>query len=88
MLKDWDTIESWEIFKSKMQEGMNKFISKQLAGYVTNKPLWMSYRALKDKNKKYFFWKNVYKSSIKVTISIYALARTVSRIVTFQIFLP
>ena len=43
LLKDCDAIESWEIFKSKMQEGMDKFIPKfnrkQSAGYVTNKPL-------------------------------------------------
>ena len=29
----------------KLQEGMDKFIHKQFAGWVTKKPLWMSYRA-------------------------------------------
>ena len=63
LLKDFDVIESWEIFKSKMQEGMNKFIPKQSAGYATNKPLWMSYRAFKANNKKYFYWTNFKKAS-------------------------
>ena len=40
-----------------MQEGMDKFISKQSAGCVTNKPLWKTYRAFKAKNKKNFYWK-------------------------------
>ena len=56
LLKDCDAIESWEIFKSKMQECMDKFIPKinpkQWAGYVTNKPLWMTHRSFKAKNKK------------------------------------
>ena len=43
LLKDCDAIQLWDIFKSKMQEGMDKFIPKfipkQAAGYVTNKPL-------------------------------------------------
>ena len=42
LIKDCDAIEFWEIFKSKMQEGMDKFIPKQWAGYVTNKPLWIT----------------------------------------------
>ena len=40
-----------------MQEGMDKFIPKQSASYVTNKPLWMTQRAFKAKNNKYFYWK-------------------------------
>ena len=55
---DCDAIESWEkVFKSKIQEGMDKFIPKQSTGYVTKKPLLMSYIALKVKNKKYFYGK-------------------------------
>ena len=57
LLKDCDANKSWEIFKSKMQEGMDKFIPKQSVGYGTNKPLWMTHRAFKAKNKKYFYWK-------------------------------
>ena len=57
--KDCDAIESRDIFKSKMQEGMDKFIPKQSTGYVTNKQLWMTYRALKAKNKKYLVWKKI-----------------------------
>ena len=41
-----------------MQEGMDKFIHKQSAGYFTNKPLWMTHRAFKAKNKKYIYWKH------------------------------
>ena len=44
-------------FLIKDEEGMNKFIPKQSAGYVTNKPLSMTHRAFKAKNKKYFYWK-------------------------------
>ena len=44
-----------DIFKSKMQEGMDKFIPKQSADYVTNKPLWMTHRAFKAKNNKYLY---------------------------------
>ena len=59
LLKDCDAMESWEIVKSKMLEGMYKFIPKinpkQSAGYVTNKPLWMTHRAFKAKNNKYFY---------------------------------
>ena len=57
LLKDCDAIESWEIFKSKMQEDMDKFIPKQSADYVTNKPLWMRHTAFKAKNKKYLYLK-------------------------------
>ena len=46
-----------------MQEGMDKFIPKQSAGYVTNKPLWMAYRAFKAKNKKYLYWKQFQEAS-------------------------
>ena len=63
LLKDCDVIESWEIFKSKMQEDMDKFIPKQSAGYVTNKPLWMTRRAFKAKNNKYFYWRIFRKAS-------------------------
>ena len=63
LLKDCDAIQSGEIFKSKMQEGMDKFITKQSAGYVINKPLCMTHRAFKAKNKKYFYWKNIKKVS-------------------------
>ena len=46
---------------------MDKFIPKinlkQSAGYVTNKPLWMTHRAFKAKNKKYFYWNNFRKAS-------------------------
>ena len=58
LLKDCDAIELWEIFKPKMQEGMDKFIPKQSAGYITNKPL----RTFKAKNKKYFYWKKFQES--------------------------
>ena len=64
LLKDCDAIESWDIFKSKMQESMNKFIIKQSAGYVTNKPLRMSYRAFNTKNKKYSYWKKIQESKL------------------------
>ena len=51
-----------------MQEGMDKFIPKinpkQPAGYVTNKPLWTTYRAFKSKNKKYFYWKKFQESKL------------------------
>ena len=46
-----------------MQEGMDKFIPKQSAVYVTNTPLWMTHRAFKAKNKKYYYWKNIKKVS-------------------------
>ena len=68
LLKDCDAIKSWEIFKSKMQEGMDKFIPKinpkQSEGYVTNKPLSMTHRAFKEKNKKYFYWKQFQESKL------------------------
>ena len=64
LLKDCDAIELWEIFKPKMQEGIEKFIPKQSAGYVTNKPLWMSYRAFNAKNKKYFYWNKFQESKL------------------------
>ena len=68
LLKDCGAIESWEIFKSKMHEGMDKFIPKinpkQSAGYVTNKPLWITHRAFKAKNKKYFYWKKLQESKL------------------------
>ena len=51
-----------------MQEGMDKFIPKfnpkQSTGYVTNKPLWMTYRAFKAKNKKYFYRKKFQESKL------------------------
>ena len=47
-----------------MQEGMDKFIPKQSAGYVINKPLWMSYRAFKAKNMKYFYWNKFWESKV------------------------
>ena len=51
-----------------MQEGMNKFIPKlnykQSADYVINKPLWMTHRAFKAKNKKYFYWKKFQESML------------------------
>ena len=43
---------------------MDKFIPKQSAGYVTNKPLWMTHRAFKAKNKKYFYWKKISRKSV------------------------
>ena len=46
-----------------MQEDMDKFIPKSSAGYVTNKPLWMTHTAFKAKNKKYIYWKNFRKAS-------------------------
>ena len=70
LLKDCDAIESWEIFKSKMQEGMDKVIPKfnpkQSTGYITNKPLWMKHRAFKAKNKKYFYWKKIQESKLVI----------------------
>ena len=51
-----------------MQEGMDKFICifipKQSAGYVNNKPLWMTHRAFKAKNNKYFYWKKFQESKL------------------------
>ena len=42
-----------------MQEGMDifnpKFNPKQSAGYVINKSLWMTHKAFKAKNNKYFW---------------------------------
>ena len=66
LLKDCDAIESWKIFKSKMQEGkfIPKINPKQSAGYVTKKSLWMTHRAFKAKNKKYFYWKKIQESKL------------------------
>ena len=52
------------MFKSKMQESMDTFIPKQSAGDVTNKPLWMTHRAFKAKNKKYFYWNKFQESEL------------------------
>ena len=75
LLKDRDAIESWEIFKSKMEEGMDKFIPKfnpkQSAGCVTNKPLWRTHRAIKAKNKKYFYWKQFQESKLNAAYVTY-----------------
>ena len=53
-----------------MQDGMHKFIPKinpkQSAGYVTNKPLWMTHSAFKTKNKKYFYWKKLWKKRVVI----------------------
>ena len=68
VLKDCDAIDFWEILKSKMQEGMDTFISKQSAGYVTIKPLWMIHRAFSATNKKYFYWKKIKKASYMLII--------------------
>ena len=46
-----------EIFKNVMQEGMGKFIPKLYVGQSKKKLLWMSYKALNAKNKKYLYWK-------------------------------
>ena len=64
LLNDCDAIESWKMFKLKMPEGMDKLIPKQSAGYVINKPLWMTHRAFKAKNKKYLYWKIIQESKI------------------------
>ena len=69
LLKDCDTIESWEIFKSKMQEGMDKFISNQSACYVTEKPLWMSYRTQNIRN--IFIGKKIRKSKLHADYIVY-----------------
>ena len=39
-----------------------RYKTKQSAGHVNNKPLWMTHRAFKAKNKKYFYWKKVQES--------------------------
>ena len=46
------------------KEGIDKFIPKQSAGYVTNKLLCMTHRSFKVKNKKYFSWKKFQKSKL------------------------
>ena len=50
-----------------MQEGMDKFIPKfnpkQSAGNVTNKPLWMTHRALRLKIRNISIGKNCRKAS-------------------------
>ena len=57
-LSDCDSVQSWEIFKTKLQ-GVDKFVSKQSTGHNRKKLLWMTYRAIKAKNKKYMYWKIV-----------------------------
>ena len=46
-----------------MQEDMDKFIPKQSAGYVTNKPLWLTHRAFKAKVRNISIEKNFRKAS-------------------------
>ena len=43
---------------------MDKFIPKQSAGYFINEPLWMTHRAFKAKNKKYFYWEKFWESKL------------------------
>ena len=69
LLKDCDAIESWEILK--MQKCMEKFIPIQSACYVTNKPLWMTYRAFKAKYKKYLYWKTFKESKLHADYETY-----------------
>ena len=47
-----------------MQEVMDTFIHKQSEGYVTNKRLWMTHRASKVKNKRYFNWNKIQESKL------------------------
>ena len=54
-----------------MQEGMDKFIPKQSAGYVTNKRLWITHRAFKAKSKKYFYWKKFQESKLHAHYETY-----------------
>ena len=61
MLKDCDAIDFCEILKLKMQEGMDTFIPKQSA-------LWMTHRAFNAKNKKYFYLKKIKKASYMLII--------------------
>ena len=50
-----------------MQEGIDKFMPKinptQSAGYVTNKPLWMTHRAFKANIRNISIGKNFRKAS-------------------------
>ena len=73
-----------------MQEGMDKFIPKinpkQSAGYVTNKPLSMTHRAFKAKNKKYFYWKKFQETKLHADYVTYKKYqnRAVAKIRTFE----
>ena len=55
ILKDFDAVESCEVYKSKTQEGTDKLLPKHSAVYVTKKPLSMAYGALNAENKKYLY---------------------------------
>ena len=50
---------------------MDKFIPKQSAGCVSKRLLWMSYKALNAKNKKYFYWKKFKESKLHADFITY-----------------
>ena len=47
-----------------MEKCIPKINPKHWKGYITNKPLWMTHRAFKAKNKKYFYWKKFQESKL------------------------
>ena len=61
ILQDKDTIQSWTIFKEKLDEGMSNCIPKIPEG-VKVKPMWMNSETLEFVKKKQTAWKDLLKA--------------------------
>ena len=60
-LNDKNTIQSWNMFRDRITDGMNKYIPK-LTEKTLKKPVWMNQRTLNIVDKKKEAWKKLVKA--------------------------
>ena len=83
LLNDKNTIQSWNMFRDRITDGINKYIPK-FTEKTSKKPVWMNQKTLNMVNKKKEAWKELVKAkrekeNVEECEKVYNKARNLSR---------